>query len=87
MKHGDSERFKIKDTILQGSALGPLQAIVSLNEIGEKALENPQDIYFYRGIIPTPPLQQIDDLITIKKCQNKSNYLNKMVNGIVEEKS
>ena len=85
MPHGESKEFEVKNSILQGTKLGPSQCIVNLNEIGSSAFQHPSTLYNYRGIVATPPLQAIDDIIAIQYCGG-NRLSNKLINAVVNEK-
>ena len=43
-------------------------------------------MYKYRGKVSVPPLEMVDDIITVAKCGNMSVKLNPTVNASIEEK-
>ena len=84
--HGDTERSNIKDTILQGTVWGPVQCFAHLDEIGKLAYYNEHILYKYKGVT-IPPLQQVDDILTISKCgDSNSIILNNIINSQIERK-
>ena len=40
--------------------------------MGKIAYNNPQMLYYYKNLVGTPPLQMVDDVLTIQKCSDKS---------------
>ena len=41
-------------------------------------------LQFYIGLVGTPPLQMVDDIMGIQKCSNKSLRLNKAINTFID---
>ena len=42
--------------------------------------------YKYKGEVPVPPLEMVDDVVTVSKCGATSVALNKTVNSFIEHK-
>ena len=38
-------------------------------------------LYFYKGVIATPPLQMVDDILGIQNCPRKSKRMNGTIEG------
>ena len=81
---GISKRVNIHDIIMQGSVWGSLCCVVLMEKLGKLAYENPELLYFYKGSVPTPPLQLVDKSLGIHKCPNKSVRLNNVVNTFMD---
>ena len=60
---GLSERFMVKNVVMQGGKWGPLQCSNSIDKIGRKCIRQGQDLYKYRKEVCVPPLAMIDDLL------------------------
>ena len=56
----------------------------TMDELPKKAYEKPDDLYKYKRI-PIPPLEMIDDVLTVTTAE-KTSSMNKMVNTFVEHK-
>ena len=84
--YGPTKRKEVEDVVLQATVLGPLQYIVTLDEIGKEASKHPESLYQYRDIVPTPPISQIDDILAVSKCQGPTRvFQNRLINSIIEE--
>ena len=46
--------------------------------------KNPDLLYYYKGVVGTPPLQMVDDIMTIQKCSIKSLQVNTAINTFIE---
>ena len=79
-----SPRVNIRNIILQGSVWGSLCCVVLMEKLGKFAYNNPDLLYYYKGLVGTPPLQMIDDVMGIQKCSQKSMKLNKSINTFID---
>ena len=43
-----------------------------MDKLGQLDYEDPEMLYFYKGVIATPPLQMVDDILGIQNCPRKS---------------
>ena len=79
---GQTQRISIPDILSQGASLPPLICGVSVDKIGQEALENKsENLLKYRGMIPIPPLSMIDDVLTVSECGVKSVENNSFINA------
>ena len=69
---------------MQGSVWGSICCVVLMDKLGQIAYSNPDLCYFYKGLVPTPPLQMVDDILGIQSCSKKSLRLNSTVNTFME---
>jgi hypothetical protein len=81
---GLSRRVNIKNIIMQGSVWGSLCCVVLMDKLGKLAYNNPELLYYYKGLVGTPPLQMVDDVMAIQKCSTKSLKLNNAINTFIE---
>ena len=81
---GISNRVDIKDIIMQGSVWGSLCCVVLMDKLGKMAYNNPELLYYYKGVVGTPPLQMVDDVMGLQKCSIKSQKLNTTINTFIE---
>ena len=81
---GISKRVNIKNIIMQGSVWGSICCVVLMDKLGQLAYSNPDLLYYYKGVVATPPLQMIDDVLGIQKCSPKSRTLNNSINTFIE---
>ena len=81
---GLSHRINIKDIIMQGSVWGSLCCVVLMEKLGKMAYNRPDLLYYYKGVVGTPPLQMVDDIMALQKCSIKSLKLNTTINTFIE---
>ena len=81
---GISDRVSIQDIIMQGSIWSSMFCVVLMDKLGQFVYEKPELLYYYKGIVATPPLQMVDDIIGIQKCSRKSRKLNTSINTFIE---
>ena len=79
-----SKRINIKDIILQGSVWGSLCCVVLMNKLGKLAYSNPELLYYYKGVVGTPPLQMVDDILAVQRCSSKSLKINTAINTFID---
>ena len=79
-----SKRISIKDIILQGSVWGSLCCVVLMNKLGKLAYSNPELLYYYKGVVGTPPLQMVDDILAVQRCSSKSLKINTAINTFID---
>ena len=79
-----SNRTSIRDLIMQGSVWGSLSCVVVMEKLG-KILYNDMSelLYYYKGLVGTPPLKMVDDILGIQECSSKSFKLNSVINTFV----
>ena len=83
---GLTERVLIPEIVMQGDVLAPLMSSLQVDTIGKECIEEGKHLYFYKNIVPIPPLGLVDDLFTISTCGYKTNLLNKFINKKSAEK-
>ena len=76
---GISNRVTIRNIIMQGSVWGSICCVVLMDKLGQQAYSNPDMLYYYKGIVATPPLQMVDDILGIQKCSKKSSRMNNVI--------
>ena len=81
---GLSKRVNIKNIIMQGSVWGSICCVVLMDKLGQLAYSKPELLYYYKGVVATPPLQMVDDVLGIQKCSAKSSRLNNAINTFIE---
>ena len=81
---GLSERVSIHNIIMQGSVWGSICCVVLMDKLGQLAYNNPDLMYYYKGLVATPPLQMVDDVLGIQKCSQKSVRLNSVINKFTD---
>ena len=81
---GLSNRVSIKDIIMQGSLWGSLCCVVLMDKLGKMTYNNPELLYYYKGVVGTPPLQMVDDILALQKCSIRSQKMNAVINTFIE---
>ena len=76
-----SKRVSIQNLIMQGLIWGGLCCVVMMEKLGKLIYnERPELLYYYKGLVGTPPLQMVDDILGIQECSKKSKRLNSVIN-------
>ena len=78
---GLTKRETIKEIVMQGDVLAPLISSLQVDTMGKECLEEDKHLYYYKDLVPIPPLGLVDDLFTISTCGYKTNLLNKFINA------
>ena len=78
-----SKRVSIQRIIMQGSVWGSLCCVVLTDKLGKLVYNNPQLMYYYKGLVGTPPLLMVDDILGIQSCSSKSMRLNTAINTFI----
>ena len=78
--HGLSRREAFEEIVMQGDVLAPLISSLQVDTIGKECLQEKKHLYFYKDIVPIPPLGMVDDLFTISECGVKTSLLNQFIN-------
>ena len=81
---GISNRESIMNIIMQGSVFGSLGCVVLMDKLGQQLYSKPDKLFYYKGVVPTPPLQMVDDILGIQTCSKKSVHLNNTINTFIE---
>ena len=81
---GISTRVNIYDIIMQGSVWGSICCVVLMDRLGQIAYEIPDLLYYYKGLVATPPLQMVDDVLGVQNCSRKSLRMNGVINTFIE---
>ena len=77
--HGLSKRELFQDLVMQGDVLSPIISSLQVDTIGKESLQKMKHIYFFKNIVPIPPLGMVDDLLTISECGYKTRLMNEFM--------
>ena len=80
-------RFELNNIEMQGGVLTPLKCSVQMDTLGAEcvnSVENSKILYKYKGFVNIPPLEFIDDCLTITKCSMDSIKMNGLVQSKVD---
>ena len=83
---GTTERSTISNVITQGTVWAGLLCTSTMDKLGKHIYNNPHMAYKYRGKIVVPPLQMVDDVLTVAKCGAASVKMNAVVNSFMSSK-
>ena len=78
--HGLSKRELFQDLVMQGDVLSPIISSLQVDTIGKECLQKMKHIYYFKNIVPIPPLGMVDDLLTISECGYKTRLMNEFIN-------
>ena len=83
---GSTEPMYIKDTVMQGTVWGGLMCTTTMDQLGKVAYQDEKLTYKYKGEVLVPPLEMVDDVVTLSKCGGTSITVNSTVNNFMEHK-
>jgi hypothetical protein len=83
---GMSERSVIRNVIMQGTVWAGMLCTSTMDKLGKIVYDNPAMAYKYRGHVVVPPLEMVDDVLTISKCGATSSAMNSLVNSFMFSK-
>lgn len=83
---GNTEKISISDKVMQGRVWGGLMCTSTMDKLCKLVYKDKNLVYKYRGIVEVPPLEMVDDVITVSKCGTTSVALNQTVNSFIELK-
>ena len=72
---------------MQGGVLTPLKCSVQMDTLGADCLENQKNsemLYKFKSCVKIPPLEMIDDILTVTDCGIKSVKMNAFVQSKIE---
>jgi hypothetical protein len=81
---GLSERFTIGENIMQGTVWGSLTCTCTMDSLAKQMSKAPDKLFHYKGV-PIPPLEMVDDIITVTNVEN-TQRINEEVNTFMEHK-
>ena len=83
---GKSDRVSISNIIMQGTVWGSLMCTTSMDKLGQLVYKNKDLIYKYKGVVGTPCLGMVDDILCVQKCSKDTVKMNAVVNAFIEGK-
>ena len=84
--HGITERVSILNIIMQGTTWGSLFCTTTMDKLPQKIYKDKSLLYMYKGQVSVPPLEMVDDILTVETCGIKSLAMNAEVNLFIEQK-
>ena len=83
---GKSKRFRIKNIIMQGTVWGSLLCTASMDKLGQLVYQNAELTYKYKGVVETPTLGMVDDILSVQKYSIGVSKINAVINSLIESK-
>ena len=77
---GTTERTTISNVIMQGTVWAGLLCTSTMDKLRKHVYNNPHMAYKYRRKVVVPPLQMVNDVLTVAECGATSVTMNAMVN-------
>ena len=71
---------------MQGTVWAGLCCTVMFDKLGKLVYNKPELMYKYKGIVAIPPMEMVDDILSVTKCSNQSVKVNAVVNTFMETK-
>ena len=71
---------------MQGTVWAGLMCTVTMDKLCKLILQDEQALYKYRGKVSVPPLEMVDDIISVVKCGSTATSLNATINAFIETK-
>ena len=71
---------------MQGTVWGSLLCTATMDKLGQLVYKNPELTYKYKGVVETPSLGMVDDILCIQKCSTQTVKMNAVVNSFIEGK-
>ena len=84
--HGITERVSILNIIMQGTTWGSLFCTTTMDKLPQKIYKDTSLLYMYKGLVSVPPLEMVDDILTVEKCGLTALAMNAEVNSFIEQK-
>ena len=78
-----SRRISTLNIIMQGTVWGSLFCTILMDKLAKLIYSKSELQYFYKGVVGTPTLGMVDDILGITKCNNSSKPLNVVINTFV----
>ena len=83
---GKSNRTSIKNLIMQGTIWSSFLCTVSMDKLGQFVYDHPDLVYKYKGVVETPSLGMVDDVLCVQKCSTQTVKMNSIINSFMESK-
>ena len=83
---GNTKRIVISNVIMQGTVNSGLFCTCTTDKLAKIIYNEKSLIYKYKGVAEVPPLEMVDDILTITKCSVTEVAINATVNAFIENK-
>ena len=71
---------------MQGSVWGSLFCTATIDKLAKLVYSREHMLYKYKGEVSVPPMEMVDDILTLQKCGLTSSAINSEVNAFIEQK-
>ena len=78
--NGTTDPITISEKVVQGRVWGGLMCSTTMDKLCKLAYEDEDLLYKYKEKVSVPPLEMVDDIVTVSKCGPTSLALNETVN-------
>ena len=69
---------------MQGTVWANMFCVVLLDRLGKLVYIDPKSLYYYKKEVAIPPLEMVDDILSIQKCGKDSSRMNQVINTFME---
>ena len=83
---GMTDRVNIGNMIMQGTVWGSLLCTSTMDKLPKEVYKTKNGLYQYKGKVDVPPIEMVDDILTIQKCGPAAEEMNHKVNAFIEQK-
>ena len=83
---GMTDRETISNIIMQGTVNAGLNCTSTMDKLAKSVYEDKRLVYMYKGVAEVPPLEMVDDVLTVSKCSITSLTMNILVNSFMDNK-
>ena len=83
---GKTARTSIKNIIMQGTVWASFLCTVTMDKLGKFIYSKPELTYKYKGVVDTPTLGMVDDVLSVQKCSAETVKMNSIINSFIENK-
>ena len=59
---------------------------VTMDKLGQFVYDHPELTYKYKGVVETPTLGMVDDVLSVIKCSSDTVKMNFIINSVIENK-
>ena len=71
---------------MQGTVWGSLLCAATTDKLAKRVYDEGELLYKYKGEVDVPPLEMVDDILTLQVCGVASEAMNSEVNAFIEQK-
>ena len=83
---GKSNRETINNVVMQATIWGSLFCTASIAKLGKLIYQNEDLLFRYKGMVNTPTLGMVNDILSIQICCEKAVQINVVINAFIGSK-